>query len=107
MDSSRGADCRRNRKFTVLSLVRIILKEIARFELHEVRPSDQTDPPGFTEIHEAILAPCVPEVAKTERNRLESKRFAEFSPRRSQPTTSGHVSQTDPPWVRCPLAGGG
>jgi hypothetical protein len=41
------------------------------------------------------------------RNRLESKRLTEFFPRRSQPTTSGHMSQTDPLWVRCPLAGGG
>src|ERR1700674_2215786 len=95
------ADRRRDRKFTVLSLVGIILKEIARFELQEVRSSDQTDPLVSWRFNEAILAPCVPEVAKTERNRLESKRFTEFFPRRSQPTTSGHVSQTDSLWVRC------
>ena len=76
----------------------MILEEIARFELQEVRSSDQTDFPRFTEIHGAILAPSVPKVAETERNPLESKGFTEFFPRRSQPTTSGHVSQTDPLW---------
>ena len=65
-------------------------------EQEEVRSSDQTDLVRVTEIHEAILAPSVPKVAKSERNPLESKRFTEFFPRKSQPTTPGHVSQTDP-----------